>query len=146
MEGTRPLDHRRRPHAVAQRRRRQTARGAPSAAPLAARRLTHVSFASLWSLDPAVDYLNHGSFGACPTAVLAHQAVLRAEMEREPVDFLSGGLAARIDAARAAVAEFLGAEPADLVFVPNATAGVNAVLRSLTFEPGDEILITTHTY
>jgi isopenicillin-N epimerase len=104
------------------------------------------SFASLWTLDPAVDYLNHGSFGACPAAVLAHQAALRGEMEREPVDFLSGGLEARLDVVRGALAEFIGAEPKDLVFVPNATAGVNAVLRSLTFEPGDEILITTHTY
>jgi isopenicillin-N epimerase len=103
-------------------------------------------FASLWTLDPAVEYLNHGSFGACPAAVLAHQAALRGEMEREPMDFLSGGLAARLDVARGALAAFVGAEPEDLVFVPNATAGVNAVLRSLSFEPADEILITTHTY
>ena len=105
-----------------------------------------MSLASLWSLDRSVAYLNHGSFGACPAAVLAAQSALRAEMEREPVDFLSGSLQARIDAARESVASFLGAEPADLVFVPNATAGVNAVLRSLTFAPGEEILVTTHTY
>jgi isopenicillin-N epimerase len=103
-------------------------------------------FAAQWGLDPNVEYLNHGSFGACPTAVLATQAALRAEMEREPFDFLKGALPGRLDAAREALAEFLGADVADLAFVPNATAGVNAVLRSLDFEPSDEILVTTHTY
>jgi isopenicillin-N epimerase len=105
-----------------------------------------MSLASLWSLDPTVDYLNHGSFGACPSAILELQAALRAEMEREPVDFLSKGLQPRIDAARNSLAAFLGALPADLVFVPNATAGVNAILRSRSFAPGEEILVTSHTY
>ena len=67
-------------------------------------------------------------------------------MEREPVDFLSGTLPARLDMARQALSKFLDADPADLVFVPNATAGVNAVLRSLEFEPEDELLVTNHTY
>jgi isopenicillin-N epimerase len=97
-------------------------------------------------LDPSVTYLNHGSFGACPTAVLAVQSALRAEMEAEPVDFLSGTLPARLDAARATLAHFVGAESDDLVFVSNATAGVNAVLRSLVFTDRDELLVTNHTY
>jgi isopenicillin-N epimerase len=105
-----------------------------------------LSFASHWCLDPSVTYLNHGSFGACPTAVLAAQTELRLEMEREPVDFLSGTLPARLDIARQALSRFLGADSEDLVFVPNATAGVNAVLRSLKFEPEDELLVTNHTY
>lgn len=103
-------------------------------------------FASLWRLDPQVLYLNHGSFGACPAAVLRAQSRLRARMEREPVDFLDGALPARLTAARATLARFLGADPADLVFVPNATTAVNAVLRSLELAPGDELLVTTHTY
>ena len=100
----------------------------------------------MWCLDPSVSYLNHGSFGACPSAVLAVQAELRGEMEREPVDFLSATLPTRLNEARAALAVFLGASPEDVVFVPNATTAVNAVLRSLTFEPGDELLLTDHTY
>ncbi len=103
-------------------------------------------FAHLWSLDPAVAYLNHGSFGACPKAVLALQSDLRAELEREPVDFLVRTWQSRIDGAREGLAAFLGADPADLAFVPNATTGVNAVLRSLDFRPGDELLTTSHTY
>jgi isopenicillin-N epimerase len=104
------------------------------------------NFASLWCLDPKVAYLNHGSFGACPSAVLAVQSALRLEMERELVDFLAVNLQGRLDDARNVLAEFLGADAADLVFVANATTGVNAVLRSLPFEPGDELLTTTHTY
>jgi len=74
------------------------------------------------------------------------QAELRLQMEREPVDFLSVTLPARLKHTRALLSSFLGAEEQDLAFVPNATAGVNAVLRSLEFEPGEEILLTNHTY
>lgn len=104
------------------------------------------SMSALWSLDPSVAYLNHGSFGACPRAVLEVQASLRRELEAEPVDFLVRRLPGRIDEARGSLATFLGADPADLVFVPNATTGVNVVLRSLAFEPGDELLTTSHAY
>ena len=103
-------------------------------------------FPSLWCLDPSVAYLNHGSYGACPRAVLELQRSLQLEMEREPVDFLARRLPERLQSARAAVAGFLGADARDLVFVPSATAGVNAVLRSLSFAPGDELLATSHTY
>lgn len=106
---------------------------------------TGMKLAALWCLDPSVIYLNHGSFGACPSAVLGAQAALRLEMEREPVDFLVNELPVRLDAARHALAAFLGAEPEDLVFVANATAEVKAVLRSLKFEPDDELLLTNHT-
>jgi len=99
-----------------------------------------------WGLDPAVSYLNHGSYGACPTAVLAEQSRLRAGMEADPVRFFTRELAPRLDAALAALGAFVGAAPSDLAFVSNATAGVNAVLRSLDFKPGDEILVTDHAY
>ncbi len=102
--------------------------------------------AQLWPLDPGVVFLNHGSFGACPTEVLRHQAALRAEMEAEPVRFLSRELDDRLDGARRALAGFVGADPDDLAFVPNATSGVNAVLRSLAFARGDELLTTDHAY
>jgi isopenicillin-N epimerase len=99
-----------------------------------------------WALDPAASFLNHGSFGACPAAVLAEQSRLRAQMESDPVRFLARELWDRLDEALAKLGAFVGAERADLAFVTNATAGVNAVLRSLVFKPGDEILITDHAY
>jgi isopenicillin-N epimerase len=102
--------------------------------------------AARWPLDPSIDFLNHGSFGACPHAVLDRQSALRAEMEAEPVRFLSRELDDRLDAARAALAAFLGADSDDLGFVPNATSGVNAVLRSRDFAAGDELLTTDHAY
>ena len=108
--------------------------------------MTPQDLAELWLLDPSVIFLNHGSFGACPTEVLRHQAALRAEMEAEPVRFLSRELDDRLDAARQALATFIGADAEDLGFVTNATGGVNAVLRSLAFGPGDELLTTDHAY
>jgi len=100
----------------------------------------------LWTLDPDVVFLNHGSFGASPAAVLEVQQRLRARMERQPVQFFVRDLEGLLDEARGALSAFLGLDPEDLVFVPNATAGVNAVLRSLPFEPGDELLTTNHAY
>merc|ERR1711969_282007 len=99
-----------------------------------------------WTLDGAVRFLNHGSFGACPAAVLAHQAELRARLERQPVQFFVRDLQGLAEAAREAAAAFVGADPAGFAFVPNATTGVNAVLRSLQFSPGDELLVTDHGY
>ena len=99
-----------------------------------------------WLLDPAVTFLNHGSFGACPRRVLEFQNDLRARLERQPVQFLVRELEPLLDNARAALAQFVGAEADDLVFVPNTTSGVNTVLRSLTFAPGDELLVTNHEY
>lgn len=99
-----------------------------------------------WTLDPAITFLNHGSFGACPREVLDHQSELRARMEREPVHFFVHQLEPLWNAAREQAAAFVGARPEDLAFVRNATAGVNAVLRSLRFAPGDQLLCTDHGY
>ena len=102
--------------------------------------------AGIWPLDPKVVFLNHGSFGSCPRPVLAFQRALRQRMERQPITFFVRQLEALLDEARATLAGFVGADPEDLVFVTNATAGVNAVLRSLRFRAGDELLVTDHEY
>ena len=103
-------------------------------------------FARHWTLDPAIDFLNHGSYGAAPRPVLGAQQAWRDRMEAEPVLFLSHDLEPALDLARAALGAFVGADPDDLAFVPNATAGTNTVLRSLRFAHGDELLTTDHSY
>lgn len=104
------------------------------------------SLARHWGLDPALTFLNHGSFGACPSAVLEEQARLRARLERDPVRFMAGELEGLVDEARAELAAFVGADADDLVFLHNATTAVSTVLRSLPWRAGDELLITDHTY
>lgn len=103
-------------------------------------------FAAHFDLDPNVAYLNHGAFGACPRVVLEAQRELRDRLERNPVHFFMRELPSLLDETRAVLGPFLGAEPADLAFVSNATTGVNTVLSSLDFAPGDEIVLDDHTY
>ena len=99
-----------------------------------------------WLLDPSVTYLNHGSFGATPKVVLAKQDEFRRRMEQEPVRFLIRELEPLLDDVRCTLGAFIGAPPENLAFVPNATAGVNAVLSSLTFSADDELVVTNHEY
>jgi isopenicillin-N epimerase len=99
-----------------------------------------------WTLDPSVTFLNHGSYGACPRAVLEAQDRWRARLERQPVQFLARELEPLLDAARAELAAFIGAAPANVAWVRNATEAVNAVLRSRAWSAGDELLTTDHSY
>lgn len=101
---------------------------------------------SAFALDPAVLHLNHGSFGACPRAVLAAQDAIRARLEAAPMRFMVCEWQDALDAARARVAAFVGADPADLVMIPNATTGVSAILASLPWAPGDHLVVTDHGY
>jgi len=105
-----------------------------------------MTLARHWLIDPDVVFLNHGSFGACPRAVLDAQNRLRARMECQPLQFLARDLEGLLDEARATLADFVGADAGDLAFVPNVTSGVNAVLRSIPIRAGDEVLVTDQAY
>jgi isopenicillin-N epimerase len=102
--------------------------------------------ASRWDLDSNIVFLNHGSFGAAPRAVREEQNRIRESLESEPVRFFERRYQVLLDRARERLAEFVGASPANLVFVANATTGVNTVLRSLDLRSGDELLTTNHEY
>ena len=107
---------------------------------------TRGSAGGFWGLKAGVAFLNHGSFGACPKPILELQAELRRQMEAEPVQFLWRHYDERIEPSRQALARFVGARPSDLVFVTNATTGVNAVVRSLNLRRGDALLTTCLDY
>jgi isopenicillin-N epimerase len=106
----------------------------------------NTSMRDLFLLRPGVVYLNHGSFGACPRPVFDRYQAWQRELEAEPIEFLGRRFAELMRGARGALAAFVGADPDDLVFVPNATTGLNSVARSLRLEPGDEVLATDHEY
>lgn len=97
-------------------------------------------------LAQGTDFLNHGSFGAPPRAVLEAAERWRSRLEANPDVFFREILPGALREAAATLARFVGARAQDLVFVENATAGMNAVLRSLSFSPGDEILASSHVY
>ncbi len=97
-------------------------------------------------LEPGLVYLNHGSYGACPIPVLEAQTGWRTRLERQPVRFFSREFEAALDRCRERLASTVGARPEDLVPVRNATAAVNAVVRSQKLAPGDRLLTTDHVY
>jgi isopenicillin-N epimerase len=109
-----------------------------------------------WLLDPEWTYLNHGTVGATPRRVLQKQQALRDEIERQPSRFMLRELGghqpmpwravSRLSEAVGAVSAFLGSQPDDLVFVPNVTTGLNAVIGSLPLGPGDEVVMTDLAY
>jgi isopenicillin-N epimerase len=99
-----------------------------------------------WLLEGDCIFLNHGSFGATPKVVLAAQSKWRSRMEAQPIRFIDRELGGHLRAAASELAAFVGAKGEDLVFVENATAGINAVVRSLDFLPGDQIVTTNHAY
>jgi len=100
----------------------------------------------LFLLDPAVIYLNHGSFGACPKPVFQAYQEWQFQLERHPMDFLDRRAPGLMAEARAALAEYVGCEADDLVYFPNPTTAINMVARSLKLGTGDEILTTDHEY
>jgi isopenicillin-N epimerase len=100
----------------------------------------------LFLLDPSVTFLNHGSFGACPKLVMETDQEWQRRLERQPVQFLGVEFAGYMQSARQALGDYLNTAAQDLVFVHNATFGVNAIARSLKLGPGDEVLSCDHEY
>lgn len=99
-----------------------------------------------WGIDPTSTFLNHGSFGACPTPVLQRQNELRLQLESNPLRFMLDEAPDLLKQSKETLAGLLNTPDDDLVFVQSATAGVNAVLRSIDLKPGDEILVLDQTY
>jgi len=97
-------------------------------------------------LDPSVVFLNHGSFGATPKPVFEAYQDWQLRLERQPVLFLGRELDGLLKESRQSLGTYLHADADDLIYIPNATHGVNIIARSLVIEAGDEILTTDHEY
>ncbi len=102
-------------------------------------------FSKYWDFGEII-FLNHGSFGACPKPVREQQYSLKELLEKEPVDFLTRKFPSLIEEAHHILAEFIGARGEDFVFVPNATYGVNTVLKSFPFREWDEIICRPYLF
>lgn len=99
-----------------------------------------------WNLEPGVTYLNHGSFGPPPEAVRQARAVWQERLDRQPMDFFVRQLEPALLAARNKLAQFVGSDPENLIFVENATVGMNIVADSFPLQAGDEVLLNNHEY
>ncbi|MDE2290500.1 MAG: aminotransferase class V-fold PLP-dependent enzyme, partial [Elusimicrobia bacterium] len=99
-----------------------------------------------WAFEPGWHYLNHGSYGACPRPVLAAQGRWRKALEAQPVRFMDREAPPALRAAAAALGRFVGARGEDVVFVDNATAAANAVLRAQPWRTGDRVVLSSHVY
>jgi isopenicillin-N epimerase len=101
-------------------------------------------------LEPDVVFLNHGSFGATPADVFAEYQAWSLRLERQPVRLLQREIDGLLREARIPLAAFMNADPEGLVFIENATTGVNIAARALcragAIGPGDEVLTTDHEY
>lgn len=104
------------------------------------------SYKHLFQLDPAITFLNHGSFGATPKPVFEIYQSWQRRLEQQPVLFLGRSYHQLIHHARTELASYLGTGDNNLVFVPNATYAVNQIARSLQLQPGDEVLTSDHEY
>lgn len=104
------------------------------------------ALAGLFQVRRDITFLNHGSYGACPLPVFETYQGWQRELERQPVEFLGRRIKGLLAEARGALGAFVGTDADNLAFVPNVTAGANAVARSLRLGPGDEVLATDHEY
>jgi isopenicillin-N epimerase len=97
-------------------------------------------------LDPEIHYLNHGSYGATPKPVFEAYQNWQLGLERQPVLFLGRKLDGLLQMSRRVLGEYLNANADDLVYIPNATHGINIVARSLDLRSDDEVLTTDQEY
>ena len=97
-------------------------------------------------LDPAITFLNHGSFGACPKPIFEEYQRFQLELETEPVYFLLKKQKEYMQIAKQSFAKFVGCDANDFFFTPNPTFAINTIMRSLDLKVGDEILSTNHEY
>jgi len=102
-----------------------------------------------WRLDRSQVFLNHGSFGAVPLEVEQERRRWLDQLELDPVGFLVEQLPEALGQARSALAQFLGAAPAEaqgLAFVPSTTYGLNELISQWQLPEGSRVLLGMDAY
>ncbi|TDL14420.1 PLP-dependent transferase [Rickenella mellea] len=99
-----------------------------------------------FAFDPSYINLNHGSYGSVPLPVLEACDKIGREQDACPDKFYRLLLIPRLEAARSQLATFVGAATDEVVFVPNATHGINTVLRNFIWHADDVIVGMSTTY
>ena len=99
-------------------------------------------------LDTKVTFLNHGSFGACPKKIFNEYQSWQKKLENQPVKFLDQfrDFGPNMTNVREALSKKINCNVNNLVPVVNATTGLNAIIKSLHFKKGDEVIISNHEY
>ena len=104
------------------------------------------NFKGLFLLDNDTTYLNHGSFGACPSKIMDEYFKLQLKLERQPIDFLANNITTTLKKSRESLSKYIDCPREDVVFFPNPSTAINMVAKSLTLRKNDEVLTTTHEY
>lgn len=99
----------------------------------------------LWTLDPGVLHLNHGSYGAVPRRTQELMSALRTETETNPMAWFRS-VADQLTTSRLELASYLRTDPAGFALIPNASAGVTVALATVPIPPGSRIVLTNHAY
>tara|TARA_Y100000994_G_scaffold76881_1_gene63510 strand:- start:902 stop:2044 length:1143 start_codon:yes stop_codon:yes gene_type:complete len=103
-------------------------------------------YKSLFLLDPEITHLNHGSFGACPKPIFDSLISWQKKLELNPVKHLAVDIFKYLENSRQHLSQYINCDKDDIVFFPNPSTALNAVIRSLDLKNGDEILTTNHEY
>ena len=108
--------------------------------------MSESEFKSLWSIDPATTYLNHGSFGPSPIVVQEARAEWTRQLEAQPMEFFCQRMEDELTAASKEVGNFVGAPGGNILLVENATVGMNIAATAIALEAGDEVVLGDHEY
>ena len=106
----------------------------------------HHIYKPLFSIDPEVTFLNHGSFGACPKEVFDSLIKFQKKTEYEPVKHLAYDIYQYLKESRSALSEYVNCHVDDIAYFPNPSTALNTLIRSLDLKEGDQILTTNHEY
>ena len=101
---------------------------------------------SLFQLDPDITFLNHGSYGACPSPVFEDYQKWQVMIEQHPVKFMQDDIYQYLDESRSSLGSYINCDKNDLIYVPNPTHAVANIINNVNLDIGDEVLSTDLEY